>query len=287
MRALDRRAKLLLFRLDGGLVLVLHLKIAGQLVFVAPDAPRLIGGHPYPLPDVACRTPHPLRRSASRRAGQLYVNDQRRFAWLRLLVDADAAAFVGTSNATAPTPWRRTSPRTSWPPGCGARRPPAQRPSSTRPALPAWATSTPTRRLHVARIHPLERAGAVDAGAVGRLHDAIRGRPGDGRSSGRCPGAAWRRYGGAGRDDEDRGSPGAEAPTSGTFSTPTAKPASCARSASRPDARAGRAARPHRARASGRAGAPTTARVSAGAVRGAVLRGRPEAHALCGRCLRR
>src|SRR4051794_24504954 len=51
VRALDRRAKLLLFRLDGGLTLVLHLKIAGQLVFAVPDAPRLVGGHPYPLPD--------------------------------------------------------------------------------------------------------------------------------------------------------------------------------------------------------------------------------------------
>src|SRR5262245_9869351 len=50
---LDRRAKLLLFRLDGGLTLVLHLKIAGQLVYAAPDAPRLVGGHPYPLPDAA------------------------------------------------------------------------------------------------------------------------------------------------------------------------------------------------------------------------------------------
>src|SRR5687767_4885371 len=68
--ALERRAKLLLLYLDGGrvdgdrveglhpdgaprgpggeLVLALHLKIAGQLVFATPDGRRAVGGHPYP-----------------------------------------------------------------------------------------------------------------------------------------------------------------------------------------------------------------------------------------------
>ena len=144
VQALDRRAKLLLFRLDGGLTLVLHLKIAGQLVFAAPDAPRLVGGHPYPLPDAdlpAAATRFVLFFGAP---GTLYVNDQRRFAWLRLLPDADAAAFVAEQRyGPDPLAPEFTAGVLAARLAARARRR-SRPPCSTRPASPGWATSTPT-----------------------------------------------------------------------------------------------------------------------------------------------
>ncbi|MEJ7837290.1 MAG: DNA-formamidopyrimidine glycosylase [Thermomicrobiales bacterium] len=101
-----RRAKVLMLDFDGGLSLLIHLKLAGQVAVFAPDGSRHVAGHPIPKPD------GPYPHSATHfdflfSDGTLfYFSDVRQFGWLRLMpfedVDAAIAAFrfgpEGTTN---------------------------------------------------------------------------------------------------------------------------------------------------------------------------------------------
>lgn len=79
-----RRAKVLLIDLDSMYSLVIHLKMTGQLVFVA-DNQRFGAGHPNDsiigaLPDKSTRV-----TLAFSDGSHLYFNDQRKFGWMRLM----------------------------------------------------------------------------------------------------------------------------------------------------------------------------------------------------------
>jgi formamidopyrimidine-DNA glycosylase len=171
----ERRAKLLLFHLDEGLALVLHLKIAGQLVLVTADGQRLIGGHPYPLPDA--QLPDASTRfvlSFTRPEETLYVNDQRRFAWLRLLPEPALLGFLAEQRY-GPDP---LDP--GFTPAVLAARLEARR---RRPVKAALLDQTciaglgniyADESLHAAQLHPMRMAGDLTLTDVARLHGAIR-----------------------------------------------------------------------------------------------------------------
>lgn len=79
-----RRAKVLLIDLSTDYTLVIHLKMTGQMVFVAPDT-RFGAGHPndsliHQLPDNSTRVTIDFTDGS-----QLFFNDQRKFGWMRLL----------------------------------------------------------------------------------------------------------------------------------------------------------------------------------------------------------
>jgi formamidopyrimidine-DNA glycosylase len=84
VRAVKRRAKVLLIELSGKYTLVIHLKMTGQLVFRAGG--RQFGaGHPSAslvgeLPDKSTRVILTFKDGA-----KLFFNDQRKFGWMRLL----------------------------------------------------------------------------------------------------------------------------------------------------------------------------------------------------------
>lgn len=78
-----RRAKVLIIDLDTQYSLVIHLKMTGQLVYVA-DKVRFGAGHPNAglvgaLPDRSTRVQLQLDGAT------LFFNDQRKFGWMRLL----------------------------------------------------------------------------------------------------------------------------------------------------------------------------------------------------------
>lgn len=78
-----RRAKVLIIDLDTSYSLVIHLKMTGQLVYVA-DNVRFGAGHPndsliHDLPDRSTRVQLKLN------GGTLFFNDQRKFGWMRLI----------------------------------------------------------------------------------------------------------------------------------------------------------------------------------------------------------
>ncbi|HEX8349691.1 MAG TPA: bifunctional DNA-formamidopyrimidine glycosylase/DNA-(apurinic or apyrimidinic site) lyase, partial [Hymenobacter sp.] len=90
-----RRAKVLLIELSTKYSLVIHLKMTGQLVYIAEpgakpgDAGRFGAGHPSAsligeLPDRSTRVVFTFAGG-----GHLYFNDQRKFGWVRLLPTAE------------------------------------------------------------------------------------------------------------------------------------------------------------------------------------------------------
>jgi formamidopyrimidine-DNA glycosylase len=83
-----RRAKVLIIGLDSAYTLVIHLKMTGQMVFVAHDA-RFGAGHPNAslvaqLPDKSTRVTFTFTDGS-----HLYFNDFRKFGWVRLLADIE------------------------------------------------------------------------------------------------------------------------------------------------------------------------------------------------------
>jgi formamidopyrimidine-DNA glycosylase len=87
---IERRAKNLLFRFAGGQILLVHLKMTGQFVFVGPGGRRVDGGHPIEesetiLPNKQTRIIFHLD------SGTLYYNDTRQFGYL--LFYPNEAAF--------------------------------------------------------------------------------------------------------------------------------------------------------------------------------------------------
>jgi formamidopyrimidine-DNA glycosylase len=84
VEAVRRRAKVLMIDLSTDYSLLIHLKMTGQMVFVAPDV-RFGAGHPsdslvHQLPDKSTRVTLTFDDGA-----QLFFNDQRKFGWIKLL----------------------------------------------------------------------------------------------------------------------------------------------------------------------------------------------------------
>ena len=70
----DRRAKVLVTHWSGGLSVLTHFKLAGQLAVLRPDGTRVIAGHPVPDPEgtfphkathLTLRFKRPLRTTAT------------------------------------------------------------------------------------------------------------------------------------------------------------------------------------------------------------------------------
>jgi formamidopyrimidine-DNA glycosylase len=193
--SLERRAKLLLFHLDGvrlggalhglppggappgpggGLVLALHLKIAGQLVFATPDGRRAVGGHPYPLPDVALPAPSTRFVLDFGPRGTLYVNDQRRFAWLRLMPLADLPGFLDAQRY-GPDPLDPGFTAEVFAARLQARRGrPIKAALLDQTCVAGLGNIYADESLHGAGLHPMRRTGSLTDTEAARLHSAIR-----------------------------------------------------------------------------------------------------------------
>jgi formamidopyrimidine-DNA glycosylase len=84
----SRRGKMLILHFTGGHNLAIHLRMTGQLVYVAP-AQRFGGGHPTdsldgPLPDRHTRVTIKFTDHSS-----LFFNDQRKFGFIQALTDVE------------------------------------------------------------------------------------------------------------------------------------------------------------------------------------------------------
>ncbi len=83
VKAVRRRAKVLLIDLSTDYTLMIHLKMTGQLVYVGDE--RFGAGHPSDglvgsLPDKSTRVTITFQDGS-----HLYFNDQRKFGWMKLL----------------------------------------------------------------------------------------------------------------------------------------------------------------------------------------------------------
>ena len=89
--AIERRAKILIITLVGKKLILIHLKMTGQLIFVDEKNNLTIGGHPQPLPQgLSLRHPKESPFLHTRLVlhftdgSKLLFNDLRKFGWFRL-----------------------------------------------------------------------------------------------------------------------------------------------------------------------------------------------------------
>lgn len=100
--AIRRRAKVLLIDLSTNYTLMIHLKMTGQMVYIAPDA-RFGAGHPNDslvntLPDRSTRVTLTFADDS-----QLFFNDQRKFGWMKLLPTVEVP-FIDFMKKVGPEP---------------------------------------------------------------------------------------------------------------------------------------------------------------------------------------
>ncbi|MGD9129104.1 MAG: bifunctional DNA-formamidopyrimidine glycosylase/DNA-(apurinic or apyrimidinic site) lyase [Candidatus Woesebacteria bacterium] len=91
IQEVNRRAKILRFKLNEALNLLVHLKMTGQLIFLN-DKQRVGGGHPTAdwvsdLPSKHTRVIVAFADDAT-----LFFNDMRIFGWIRLMTDQEVEA---------------------------------------------------------------------------------------------------------------------------------------------------------------------------------------------------
>jgi formamidopyrimidine-DNA glycosylase len=89
-----RRAKVLVVDLTGGVSLMLHFKLAGQLAIFLPNGERAVAGHPVPKP--AGAYPHKATHwTLTFDDGTIaYYSDIRQFGWIRLLPTEEVMAAL-------------------------------------------------------------------------------------------------------------------------------------------------------------------------------------------------
>lgn len=84
----ERKQKIVAITLSGGGILLIHLKMTGQLIYVGNKAERIVGGHP--TKDWVGQLPSKYTRATIyfTDGSRLFFNDQRKFGWMRW-VDSD------------------------------------------------------------------------------------------------------------------------------------------------------------------------------------------------------
>ncbi len=120
-----RRAKVLLIELDTKYSLVIHLKMTGQLVFVAKNI-RFGAGHPndslvHKLPDKSTRVILEFNDES-----KLFFNDQRKFGWMRLIptteiFNIDFFKKIGPEPLAADFTWQEFRDRLKRKPNLGIK----------------------------------------------------------------------------------------------------------------------------------------------------------------------
>lgn len=102
VKAVRRKAKVLMIDLSNGLSLLVHLKMTGQLVYQSKDeAQKVVGGHPQE----AYNQPLPHKHShiiiSFTDGSKLFFNDLRKFGWIHL-VSMESAGSYGLLSRVGP-----------------------------------------------------------------------------------------------------------------------------------------------------------------------------------------
>lgn len=84
IKKISRRAKILIFDLDNGKSLVIHLKLTGQLVY-HKDGSQATFGHPIPFAGTTlpAKTTHVIFSFSD--GAKLFYNDVRKFGWIKIV----------------------------------------------------------------------------------------------------------------------------------------------------------------------------------------------------------
>ncbi len=92
--SVGRRAKTLIFVLESGLQILVHLKMTGQLIYQDEES-RVAGGHPSHDFHAALPNKH-TRVILYFDDKELYFNDLRKFGWVRVVTATEADKYFST-----------------------------------------------------------------------------------------------------------------------------------------------------------------------------------------------
>ncbi len=169
-----RRGKLSVWELSDGLSLVVHLKLAGQVVHLDKDGRELgHGGHPVPM----WGTPMPHKSSHIvfylDDGSVLYLTDIRQFARLYLLPDSEVDAFLKRQRIGVEPLTRRFTAR-ALADKLTRRGIPLKTAIMDQSVVGGIGNIYADESLWRARLHPRRPASSLTGIEVNRLHRAIR-----------------------------------------------------------------------------------------------------------------
>src|SRR5438876_3856083 len=169
-----RRGKLTVWELSDGLALVVHLKLAGQIVHVAADGTELAhGGHPVPM----WGSPLPHKSShvlfCLDDGSIMYLTDIRQFARLHLMPHAEVARFLKHQKIGV-EPLTRRFTAAAFGDKLRRRGIPLKTTIMDQSVVGGIGNIYADESLWRAKLHPRRPASSLTDPEVTRLHRAIR-----------------------------------------------------------------------------------------------------------------
>ena len=173
VRGADRRAKVLVTHWSGGLSVLTHFKLAGQLAVMKPDGRRIVAGHPVPRPDGIY--PHKATHLTFQFADGtiVYYSDIRQFGWWRLMAtDAVAPALAAFRFGPEGTGGLGLD-RDELAGRLQRRRMAVKQVLLDQRVVAGLGNIYVDEALHRARIHPGRAANSIAGEELSALHEAI------------------------------------------------------------------------------------------------------------------
>lgn len=171
---LRRRSKLLLFDLDADLAMVMHLKLAGQLVHRRGAETLAAGGHPVPRFDA----PLPHRSTHGRfdldDDSILWLTDIRQFGRVTLIPAVDLPALIADKRLGLEPLEAEFTPARLGEALARHRSLPIKSALLDQANLAGLGNIYADEALHGARLHPLRPAASLEPEEIAALHSAIR-----------------------------------------------------------------------------------------------------------------
>ena len=173
IESVERRGKVLIWKLSNGFSLLFHLKMTGQIVVVKSSGERLAGGHPSK--SMADRLPDSTTRVIFTLANDdiVYFNDMRKFGWIQLLPtdEIESHALVSRLGPEVLDP-AFTLKRLE---GVITRRKgsPIKATILDQAVASGIGNIYADESLHLAKIHPATKGGDLTKTQIKRLHAAL------------------------------------------------------------------------------------------------------------------
>jgi formamidopyrimidine-DNA glycosylase len=169
-----RRGKFTIWHLSDGLSLIVHLKLAGQLVHVSPDGHEIAhGGHPVPM----WGTPMPHKSShvvfCLDDGSVLYLTDIRQFARVHLIPSRQVAPFI-KSQRIGVEPLTRRFTADQFGRKLKRRSIPLKTAIMDQSVIGGVGNIYADESLWRAKLHPRRPANSLSDAEIKRLHRAIR-----------------------------------------------------------------------------------------------------------------
>lgn len=175
VKAVRRRAKVLMWDLDDGFSLMFHLKMTGQLVLTADGATLFAGGHPTEsmlgerLPDRSTRVIFTFESGEN-----VYFNDQRKFGWIKLVPTEEVEQDPLVARL-GPEPLSDDFTTEGLKAELAAHKgAPIKAVILDQSTVSGVGNIYADESLHMAKVHPARLAGSLSEAEAVRLHQAIK-----------------------------------------------------------------------------------------------------------------